>query len=114
MLTPRALIPSLRLAIIEMPAELSGVMPSDHRRLVDVALRATHGEEAFTEIAELEEAIPILQTVLDAGKEEIAREAGVDLTKFDDVAKPYVQDIGALWLRKFVEDGEEVVRGVHA
>ena len=70
-------------------------MASDHRRLVDVALRTVHGDETFAEIAELEEAIPILDTVLDAGKEEIAREAGVDLSKFDDVAKPYVQDIGA-------------------
>ena len=71
-------------------------MPSDHRRLADVALRTVHGDETFTEIAELEEAIPILETVLEAGKEEVAREAGVDLSKFDDVARPYVQDIGAL------------------
>ncbi len=107
---PAGVDPELRLAIIEMPPELSGTMASDHQRLVDVALRTVHGEATFAEIAELEEAIPILETVLDAGKEEIAREAGVDLTKFDDVAKPYVQNIGAHWLRKFVEDGKEVVR----
>jgi hypothetical protein len=110
MADPASVDPETRLAIIEMPPELSGVMPSDHRRLVDVALRTVHVEETFTEIAELEEAIPILENVLDAGKEEIAREAGVDLTKFDAEARPYVQDIGAHWLRKYVEDGREVVK----
>ena len=102
--------PELRTAIIEMPPELSGVMPSDHRRLVDVALRTIYGEEAFVEIAELEAAIPIVETVLEAGKEEVAREAGVEPSKFDDVAKPFVQDVGAFWLRKFVENGAEVVK----
>lgn len=107
---PASVDPELRLAIIEMPPELSGTYPSDHRRLTDVALRTVHGDERFTEIAELEEAIPILETVLEAGKEEVAREAGVDLSKFDDVARPYVQDIGALWLRKFVEGDREIIK----
>jgi hypothetical protein len=102
--------PELRLAIIEMPAELSGVLASDHQRLVDVALRTVHGEATFAEIAELEEAIPILENVLEAGREEIAREAGVAPDKFDAEAKPYVQDVGSHWLRKVVEDGREVVK----
>ena len=111
---PASVDPELRLAIIEMPPELSGTYPSDHRRLTDVALRTVHGDERFTEIAELEEAIPILETVLEAGKEEVAREAGVDLSKFDDVARPYVQDIGALWLRKFVEGDRRGHQSIHA
>ena len=102
--------PELALAITEMPAPLSGVLETDRQQLLDRALQARHGKE-LAELRTLEAAIPIVETVVEAGREEIAHEAGVfDLAKFDELAKPYVEKVNAPWLRKFTENGVEVVK----
>jgi hypothetical protein len=97
------------LAITEMPAALSGMMESDHARLVDHALKAHHGD-AVAEIAEAEEAIKIAEGAITAAREEVASEVG-GTAKLAEAAEPYEKPLGVLWLRKEVgADGTEAVK----
>jgi hypothetical protein len=100
--------PELRLAITEMPSALSGVLQTDRQQLLDRALLAEHGE-AINELRELETAIAITEDVAQKAREEIAQDCGGG-TRFYEAARPFEQRATAPWLKKFTENGEEVVR----
>jgi hypothetical protein len=98
--------PDLALAIMEMPAEHTGVLPSQRDLLVDRALEAQHGE-AMTQLRDLERGIEVAESAVEAGREEVRIEAGVmDRRAFDERAAPIEQKAAAPWLRK---EGNQVV-----
>jgi hypothetical protein len=104
-----SLDPELVQGILEVP-EFSGVLPSDLERLRDRALRAQHGDEAITELVELEAGIKIADDVITVAREEVAQDVG-GLAKLNDAAEPFEKAMGALWLRKTTgADGTEVVK----
>ena len=100
--------PEMALAIREMPAALSGMLESDHQRLLDRALQVKHGD-AIGEIADLEAGIAIAEGALVAARETLGEDVG-GIAKLDEAAKPYEKQLGVLWLRKDVVDGIEAVR----
>jgi hypothetical protein len=67
--------PEIVLAITEMPAPLSGMLETDHARLVEHALRAKHGEE-IDRVRDLEEAVKVADGAVTAAREEIEQEVG--------------------------------------
>jgi hypothetical protein len=99
----------MALAISEMPAALSGMLESDHQRLLDRALQAKHGD-AIGEIGDLEDAIKIAEGALVAARETLGEDVG-GIAKLDEAAKPFEEQLGVLWLRKDVGvDGVESVK----
>ena len=101
--------PQMALAMMEMPAEVSGISPLQHSALLERALEATHGE-ALKEVQELERAIELAEKAVELGRGEIAKEAAVPLDDFNAIAEPFEARSDAPWLKKFVEGGQEVVR----
>src|SRR5205823_5250140 len=92
--------PELAMAIIEMPAEFSGVPKSWHDLLIGRALQAQYGPE-IAEISELEEAAAIASSTAEAVWTEVRPECGVqDETVFNSLAAPAEQSDKALWFRR--------------
>src|SRR5262245_46059574 len=80
--------PEVVMAIMEMPASLSGVPRSRHDLIRASALEARHGPE-IAEIAELEEAVAAADSAVEAARDEVRIEAGVhDVAKFNEAAAP--------------------------
>jgi hypothetical protein len=101
--------PEMALAIREMPPALSGMLESDHKRLLDHALQEKHGD-AIGEITDLENAIEIAEGAIVAARATIGEDVG-GIAKLDEAAKPFEEQLGVLWLRKDVgADGTEVVK----
>jgi hypothetical protein len=108
--SPEKLDPILADAILSAPASLSGVSPTHRQQLIDRALQAQHGD-ALAELQELESAIEAAESVVETARDEIRLEAGVmDPHKFDELAAPIEQKTNAPWLKKFSENGKEVIR----
>ena len=103
--------PEIALAIVEVRPELSGVLAADRDQLLDRALLAQHGP-AIQEVEELERGIELADRAISMAREELATEAGIDLTKFNEAAAPYEKAATAPWLRKRIEGGVEVIRCV--
>jgi hypothetical protein len=103
--------PELQQAILEVP-EFSGLLRSDIERLHDSALKAQHGEEALTELRDLETGIKIASDTIEAAREEVANEVG-GIAKLNTAAAPYEKLQSAAWLKKFMTDGVEEVRSFH-
>ena len=101
--------PEMALAVIESPAELSGVLEADRRVLMDGALKAQHGA-AITEITELERGIAIAEYAVELVRAEIAKDVGVDTHQFNQLAAPFEAKATAPYLKKFVERGVEIIR----
>jgi hypothetical protein len=79
--------------------------------------RTAYVEEAlgasFAELKELERAIEAAESAVEAGRDEVRLEAGVfDPHKFDQLAAPVEAKANAPWLKKFRENGEDVVRKI--
>ena len=100
--------PELVQAFFEAP-EYSKILPSDLAQIRDRALRAQHGDDAVDELEEVDRGIALADRAVRMAREELAVEAGVDLAKFNEVAKPY-ENAPAPWLRKCWENGKEVIR----
>jgi hypothetical protein len=104
--------PEVATAISELPPEFSGVPKSRHDLIAERALEAQHGPE-IAEIAEIEEAIGIAEGCVEAGRDEVRLECGIqDTAKFNELAAPVESKYPAPWLRKHIENGEEVIRVV--
>jgi hypothetical protein len=95
--------PELAQAFLEAPS-YSKILPSSLQQIHDRALKAAHGEEAITELHDLEAGIKIADDVITAAREEVAQEVG-GIAKLNAAAAPYEKMQSAAWLRKF---GEEV------
>jgi hypothetical protein len=101
------------LAIVEVQQnfpELAGVGKMHSRLLFDRVMEAQHGQE-LTELNYDRRAIELSSRSVNIGHQEIARDAGfLDPRELDRIAEPYVKAAAAPWLKKFKENGEEVVR----
>jgi hypothetical protein len=74
--------------------------------------RSRHGEEALTELRDLETGIKIASDTIEAAREEVANEVG-GIAKLNTAAAPYEKLQSAAWLKKFMTDGVEEVRSFH-
>jgi hypothetical protein len=98
--------PDLALAIVEMPAEYSGVLEMDRNGLVDAALQAQHGEQ-MQQLVELERAIDVAESAVETGRDEVRQETGLDAESFDKRAGPFEGKGNHIpWLRRWKPDGE--------
>jgi hypothetical protein len=100
--------PELQQAFLEAP-EYSKILPTDLEAIRMRALKQQHGEEAITELADLEAGIKTADDTIAAAREEVALEVG-GIAKFDEAAKPYEMLQSAPWLKKFTTNGVDEVR----
>jgi hypothetical protein len=100
-----AMDPQMAMALIEVPAELSGISTVQRDALIERAMEAQHGE-ALKDVQELERGIEMAERAVQLGREEIIKEAGGDTQQFNELAAPYESRAGVAWLRK---DGDKVV-----
>jgi hypothetical protein len=91
--------PQLALAVMEMPAEITGVSSVQREKLIDRALQAQHGE-VMKDVQELERGIEIAERAVLLGRSEIIREAEATIEEFDQLAAPLESRAGVAWLRK--------------
>jgi hypothetical protein len=97
-------------AIVTAPSWLSGVSDSHRNLLTDKALTAQHGAE-MAELQELERGIVVAESTVETGRDEVRLETGVfDPHQFDRLAAPIENKTAAHWLKKFTDNGVEVVR----
>jgi hypothetical protein len=109
---PDLLDPITAEALVTAPASLTGISKMHRQQLIERALQAQHGGK-IAELKELERAIEAAESAVEAGRDEIRLEAGVfDPHKFDQLAAPVEQKVGAPWLKKFREGGVDVVRKI--
>jgi hypothetical protein len=95
--------PTIALAVLEMPADMSPAPDSVRNLMQARALEAQHGE-AVTELQELERAIEAAESAIETGRDELRLECGVsDPHEFDRLAAPF-EKIGGPWLRKHGND----------
>jgi hypothetical protein len=97
--------PQMALAVMEVPAELSGISILQRDALIERALEAQHGE-ALKEVQELERGIEVAERAISLGREEIIKETEADPHQFNQLAEPYESRAGIAWLRK---DGDKVI-----
>ena len=87
-------------AVIELPAEYSGVHKTTHDLLTQRALTALHGSE-ISDLSELEEAIAAAESAVETGRDEVRLEVGgIDQQKWDELAAPIEARHAAPWLRR--------------
>jgi hypothetical protein len=109
---PEALDPITAEALVTAPASLTGISKMHRQQLVDRALQAQHGE-AIAELKELERAIEAAESAVEMGRDEIRLESSVyDPHKFNELAAPFEQKTNAPWLKKFRENGVDLVRKI--
>jgi hypothetical protein len=90
----------IAMAVIELPAEYSGVPQSRHDLLVERALDAQFGNEV-AEIQEIEQAIEAAESSVEAARDEVRIEVGInDPAKFNELAAPIEAKHAAPWLRR--------------
>jgi hypothetical protein len=77
------------------------VISKMHRQqLIDRAREAQHGTK-LAELKELERAIEVAESAVEAGRDEVRLEAGLfDLGRFNQLAAPVEQKASAPWLRQ--------------
>ena len=81
-----------------------------YRELINDALDDDYGG-LIEELEELEAIIEAANDVIETGRDEVRLEAEVfDRREWDKLAAPYVEKANAPWLKKFKENGVEVVR----
>jgi len=61
-------------------------------------------------LSKLERAIELAEKAIDLGRTEIIREAEVSADDFNAIAEPFEARSDAPWLKRFVENGQEVTR----
>jgi len=109
---PDALDPIEAEALVTAPVSLTGISEIHRQQLVDRALLARHGDK-IAELQTLERAIEAAESAVEAGREEIRLESGVfDPHKFNELAAPAEAKANAPWLKKFRENGTDVVRRI--
>jgi len=101
--------PQMLQAVIEVPIEMTGISGTQRNILVERELQARHGE-TFTEIKELERGIELAERSVEASRDEVRKETGVDQKAFDELAAPVEAKQLAPWLRR--RPGSDEVRVV--
>ncbi|MHC2334480.1 hypothetical protein [Bradyrhizobium sp. USDA 4454] len=91
--------PMIRMAIIEKPAAMSGVADTHIGTLKEKALREEHGS-LIDDIAELETAINVASTAVEAARDSARIDTGMTLEQFNEAAAPIEAREQVPWLRK--------------
>ncbi|WP_431014862.1 hypothetical protein [Bradyrhizobium pachyrhizi] len=86
-------------AILEAPAVMTGVADSHLSLLKERALRDAHGS-LIDEIQELEDAIGVATSAVEAGRDSARIDTGMTIEQFEDAAKPIEAREQVPWLRK--------------
>jgi hypothetical protein len=109
---PDTLDPITAEALVTAPASLTGISETHRHMLVDRALQAQHGDK-IAELKELERAIEVAASAVEAARHEVRLESAVfDPHKFNELAAPVEAKANAPWLKKFRENGADVVRRI--
>jgi hypothetical protein len=101
--------PQMVLAVTEVPVEMTGIAGTHRDLLVERAFEAQHGE-TIAEIRELDRGIERAESSVEASRDEVRKEAGVDEKTFDELAATIEAKEPAAWLRR--KPGSEEVRVV--
>jgi hypothetical protein len=91
--------PQMALAVMQMPAEITGVSPLQRDALIERTMQAVHGQ-TIAQIQELERGIELAERSVEASRDEIRRETGVDPKTFNELAAPVEAKATAPWLRR--------------
>jgi hypothetical protein len=111
-INPDKLDPIEAEALVTAPASLTGISQIHRQLLVDRALQGQHGDK-IAELQTLERAIEAAESAVETGREEVRLETGVfDLRKFNELAAPAEAKANAPWLKKFRENGADVIRRI--
>jgi hypothetical protein len=108
---PTKIDPDLARAVMEMPAELTGVSEMHRNALIERAVEAEHGN-TIAEIHDLERGIELAERAVEVSRDEIRKDTGLDQNTFDNLALPVEQKQYSPWLKKVQESGEEIARVV--
>jgi hypothetical protein len=101
--------PQMLQAVTEVPIEMTGIAGTQRDLLIERALEAQHGE-TIAEIRELERGIELADRAVEASRDEVRKETGVDQKAFDELAAPVEAKQVAPWLRR--RPGSDEVRVV--
>ncbi|MGX1107513.1 hypothetical protein [Bradyrhizobium elkanii] len=96
---PAKMDSQLALALMEMPAELTGVSAMHRNALIEHTVQAEHAETIAT-IKDLERGIELAERAVEASREEIRKDTGLERAAFDGLAAPIEKKATAPWLRK--------------
>jgi hypothetical protein len=110
--------PAFADAMLEMPPVLSGLHPVEGQPSEDNSLVETTKEQRLgslfapqlAEIAELEKTIAEADMIADISRNDLQLHSGMEPRVFGEFVKPVEAKQNAPWLRKYTEDGKEVIR----
>ncbi|MGY4260112.1 hypothetical protein ACVI1L_007180 [Bradyrhizobium sp. USDA 4516] len=91
--------PQVRAAIIEATPALTGVADSHLAVLKEKVLREVHGS-LIDDIAELEDAISVATSAVEAGRDSARIDTGMTLEQFNTAAAPIERRQEVAWLRR--------------
>ena len=106
---PDKLDPQMVQALIEVPIEMTGIAETHHSLIIERALEAQHGED-IAAIKDLDRGIELAERAVEASRDEVRKEAGVDQKTFDELAAPIEAKQNIAWLRR--RPGSDEVRVV--
>jgi hypothetical protein len=98
-------------SMLEQPA-LSGAVPN---QIIEAAkkerLAGLFGPQLL-EIEEMEKTVAEANMIADLARNDLQLHSGMEPRVFGEFVKPTESKAGAVWLRRFMEDGREVIRVV--
>jgi hypothetical protein len=115
---PRALLlqnPAFADAMLEQPPELSGLDAAETFLVESVKKErlATLFAPQLAEIDQLEQTVAEARAIADVARNDLKSSSGFEQQQaFEEFVKPIEAKQGAPWLRRYVEDGREVIRFV--
>ena len=66
----------------------------------------------LAEIAELEQTVAEARSIADIARNDLQNSSGMEWPTFNEFVKPVESKVNAPWLRRFTEEGKEVIRVV--
>jgi hypothetical protein len=91
--------PQMLQAVVEVPIEMTGISATQRATLVERDLQARHGE-TIAEANQLQRFIERAERHVEAARDEVRKETGVDQKAFDELAAPIEAKETAPWLRR--------------
>jgi hypothetical protein len=115
---PRALTlqdPAFADAMLEQPPALSGLMPEENFLVESVKKERLAGlfGPQLAEIDALEQTLAEANSIVNVARNDLKANSGFEQQQaFEEFVKPIEAKQGAPWLRRYTEDGREVIRWV--
>ena len=85
-------------ALMEVPASRTGILEIDRNDLIDRAMRAVHGD-LIDDVKALEAGIGLASAATNAARDQLAKDGGTTLAKFDELAAPSEAKASIPWLK---------------